>query len=86
MVDTTVPVRAVDAGAGSDPEPWPDHSVIPPVWSRITNLEVDRGEGSWLITPARRALPRLQLGDRGDEHGPRPSAGRGGDRRAGNAS
>ena len=28
----------------------PDHAVIPPVWSRITNLEVDRGEGSWLIT------------------------------------
>ena len=30
--------------------PLPDHSVIPPVWSRITNLDVDRGEGSWLIT------------------------------------
>jgi 4-aminobutyrate aminotransferase len=28
----------------------PDHGVIPPVWSRITNLDVDRGEGSWLIT------------------------------------
>src|SRR4029079_4293454 len=28
----------------------PDHSVTPPVWSRITNLDVDRGEGSWLIT------------------------------------
>ena len=25
-------------------------SVVPPVWSRITNLAVDRGEGSWLIT------------------------------------
>jgi len=24
--------------------------VVPPVWSRITNLDVDRGEGSWLIT------------------------------------
>ncbi len=23
---------------------------MPPVWSRITNLDVDRGEGSWLIT------------------------------------
>ena len=23
---------------------------MPPVWSRITNIEVDRGEGSWLIT------------------------------------
>ena len=23
---------------------------MPPVWSRVTNLDVDRGEGSWLIT------------------------------------
>lgn len=30
----------------------PDHSVVPPVWGRITNIDVDRGEGSWLITPA----------------------------------
>ena len=28
----------------------PDHGVIPAVWSRITNLDIDRGEGSWLIT------------------------------------
>src|SRR5258708_311441 len=28
----------------------PDHSVVPPVWGRITNLDVDRGQGSWLIT------------------------------------
>ncbi|MCI0346049.1 MAG: hypothetical protein L0221_11500 [Chloroflexi bacterium] len=28
----------------------PDHSVVPSVWSRITNLTVDRGAGSWLIT------------------------------------
>lgn len=27
----------------------PDTSVVPPVWGRITNLHVDRGEGSWLI-------------------------------------
>ncbi len=31
-------------------EPLPDHAVVPPVWGRITNLDVDRGEGSWLIT------------------------------------
>ena len=45
----------------------PDHSVIPPVWSRITNLVVEHGEGSWLVTamPAngaaigRSTLPRL---------------------------
>src|SRR5512147_1954921 len=28
----------------------PDHAVVPPVWGRITNLDVDRGEGSWLVT------------------------------------
>ena len=28
----------------------PDRGVVPSVWSRITNLTVDRGEGSWLIT------------------------------------
>jgi 4-aminobutyrate aminotransferase len=28
----------------------PDRSVVPPVWGRITNLTVDRGEGSWLVT------------------------------------
>ena len=27
-----------------------DLSVVPPVWSRITNLVVERGEGSWLVT------------------------------------
>src|SRR3954471_5253704 len=37
--------RPADAGG-----PLPDRSVIPPVWSRITNLVVERGEGSWLIT------------------------------------
>jgi len=28
----------------------PDLSVVPGVWSRITNLVVDHGEGSWLVT------------------------------------
>ena len=28
----------------------PDRSVVPAVWSRITNLTVDHGEGSWLVT------------------------------------
>src|SRR5512135_534971 len=28
----------------------PDRSVVPAVWSRITNLVVDHGEGSWLVT------------------------------------
>ncbi|HEX9043454.1 MAG TPA: aminotransferase class III-fold pyridoxal phosphate-dependent enzyme [Candidatus Limnocylindrales bacterium] len=30
--------------------PLPDRSVVAPVWSRITNLVVDHGEGSWLYT------------------------------------
>ncbi len=37
-------------GASGTAAPLPDRSVIPPVWGRITNLLVDRGEGSWLIT------------------------------------
>jgi len=28
----------------------PDRSVVPPVWARYTNLIVERGEGSWLVT------------------------------------
>ena len=48
MVDT---VPAVPGAAA--PAPLPDRSVVPPVWSRITNLVVERGEGSWLITPQR---------------------------------
>mgnify|MGYP000374330341 CR=1 FL=1 len=35
------------AAAGA---PLPDRSVVPPVWGRITNLVIERGEGSWLIT------------------------------------
>ena len=35
--------------APSSAEPLPDTSVVPPVWGRIFNLQVERGEGSWLI-------------------------------------
>jgi 4-aminobutyrate aminotransferase len=28
----------------------PDHAVVPGVWARYTDLDVDRGEGCWLIT------------------------------------
>jgi len=45
MVDTAHPVADVAAAT-----PLPDRSVVPAVWSRITNLVVERGEGSWLIT------------------------------------
>ena len=47
MVDTA-PNRP-SAAAAALPN-LPDHGVVPAVWSRITNLDVDRGEGSWLIT------------------------------------
>lgn len=40
MVDTAPAAR----------DALPDLAVVPPVWSRITNLVVDRGEGSWLVT------------------------------------
>jgi 4-aminobutyrate aminotransferase len=43
MVETaSVPSTAAPA--------LPDHAVVPGVWGRITNLDVERGEGSWLIT------------------------------------
>ncbi len=32
------------------PATLPDRSVVPAVWGRITNLTVDHGEGSWLVT------------------------------------
>jgi 4-aminobutyrate aminotransferase len=47
MVDTA-PVPA--ATSATPAAPLPDRSVVPPVWSRITNLVVDHGEGSWLMT------------------------------------
>src|SRR5512136_758331 len=42
MVETSAPSSAAT--------PLPDRSVVPAVWSRVTNLAVDRGEGSWLVT------------------------------------
>ncbi len=42
--------RSRDDRLGREDTPWPDHSVVPAVWGRITNLEIDRGEGSWLIS------------------------------------
>jgi 4-aminobutyrate aminotransferase len=44
MVDTAPATASASA-------PLPDRSVVPPVWGRITNLVVDHGEGSWLVTP-----------------------------------
>ncbi len=49
MLDTRpdADTAAADAAAA---DTLPDRSVVPPVWGRITNLTVDRGQGSWLIT------------------------------------
>ncbi len=41
MVDTRPPPQR------PPPRRSPTASVVPAVWSRITNLTVDRGEGSW---------------------------------------
>jgi 4-aminobutyrate aminotransferase len=43
MVDTA-------ALRSSGPTPLPDRSAVPAVWSRVTNIAVDHGEGSWLVT------------------------------------
>jgi 4-aminobutyrate aminotransferase len=40
----------LDTTATAPTAPLPDLSVVPPVWSRITNLVVDHGAGSWLVT------------------------------------
>ncbi len=29
--------------------PLPDHSVVPGVWARFTDIDADHGEGSWLV-------------------------------------
>ena len=50
MVDTALPPSPSDSAATGTAAPLPDRSVVPPLWGRITNLIVDRGEGSWLIT------------------------------------
>ena len=47
---STLPSPADDRSARRGLPALPDRSVVPPVWSRITNLAVERGEGSWLIT------------------------------------
>jgi 4-aminobutyrate aminotransferase len=49
MVDT-VPAPASAGASSAAAAHLPDPSVVPPVWGRITNLVVERGEGSWLIT------------------------------------
>jgi len=45
MLDTKTTTKAPSTTA-----PLPDRSVVPAVWSRITELTVDHGEGSWLVT------------------------------------
>ena len=45
------PATASSGSTATSSPPLPDRSVVPPVWGRITNLVVDHGEGSWLVTP-----------------------------------
>jgi 4-aminobutyrate aminotransferase len=47
----STPAPAPSDAASADPAPWPDRTVIPPVWGRAASVTVERGEGSWLITP-----------------------------------
>ncbi len=44
-------VETVDSSSrATETTPLPDRSVVPALWGRVTNLTVDRGEGSWLVT------------------------------------
>ena len=63
--------------------PRPDRSVVPAVWARYTDLLIDRGEGSWLVTTDGERYLDYTSGHRRDQHRPCPSAGRGGRRGAG---
>jgi 4-aminobutyrate aminotransferase len=44
---TTSPPASSPRAAGI---PLPGRSVVPAVWSRVTDVVVDHGEGSWLVT------------------------------------
>ena len=44
---TAQPATPAVAPAG---DPLPDRTVVPAVWSRYTDLVIERGEGSWLIS------------------------------------
>ena len=39
-----------DPVGSAEPTDLPDRSVVPSVWARYTDLVIERGEGSWLIT------------------------------------
>jgi 4-aminobutyrate aminotransferase len=39
-----------DAATGNSGAALPDRSVVPDVWARYTDLVIDHGEGSWLVT------------------------------------
>ena len=38
------------AGIDTSSPTLPDHDVVPGVWARFTDLDIERGEGSWLLT------------------------------------
>lgn len=41
---------AAAPGTAATPDTLPDRSVVPGVWARYTDLVIDHGEGSWLVT------------------------------------
>ncbi len=45
-----VSTSAVIVNPAGPAAPLPDRAVVPAVWSRVANLVVDHGEGSWLVT------------------------------------
>ena len=50
MQDQGAAVTAPAHSSTASARPLPDHDVVPAVWARFTDLDIDRGEGSWLIT------------------------------------
>src|SRR5262245_35842982 len=47
---TTIEGASATGAGAPTTGPLPDHGVVPAGGGRTTNLDVDRGEGSWLIT------------------------------------
>ncbi len=50
MTALTPELAAADVDVARQTTPLPDRTVVPAVWARYTDLIIDRGEGSWLIT------------------------------------
>ena len=64
----------------------PDRSVVPAVWARYTDLVIDHGEGSWLVTTDGERYLDYTSGIGVDQHRPCASRGERRGRRAGRPS